>query len=365
MMWFHFKVSNLPLEPLDVVIENAGECSYVEGWANYRAVYSTDRLNWERLGATSYDEASGELRMTIDRNNDLAGASFVWLAYFAPYSYEDYMTFVGACAQSDRCSVETIGATLDGADMEVLTVRAAGSDASEDASKRSIWLIARQHPGESQASWWMEGCLARLLDEADPLSAKLLEGATFRVVANMNPDGSRRGHLRTNAAGANLNREWAKPSEVYSPEVFHVLREMQQSGLDFCLDVHGDEALPYNFIAGAEGIPSWTTRLASLQKEFCIAYERANPDFQLVEGYDVDAPGEANMLVCSNALTERFDAPALTLEMPFKVGHNTQKTYQRVGVYKYLCADGRAHPSRITPTRRTRRSVGRPTAAGG
>ena len=71
------------------------------------------------------------------------------------------------------------------------------------------------------------------------------------------------------------------------------------------------------------------------------------------------------MLVCSNALTERFDAPALTLEMPFKVGHNTQKTYQRVGVYKYLCADGRAHPSRITPTRRTRRSVGRPTAAGG
>lgn len=28
-----------------------------------------------------------------------------------------------------------------------------------------------------------------------------------------------RGHLRTNAAGANLNREWDQPSYSYSPEV--------------------------------------------------------------------------------------------------------------------------------------------------
>ena len=28
----------------------------------------------------------------------------------------------------------------------------------------------------------------------------------------MNPDGSVRGNLRTNAAGANLNREWMTPS---------------------------------------------------------------------------------------------------------------------------------------------------------
>ena len=37
-------------------------------------------------------------------------------------------------------------------------------------------------------------------------------------VPNMNPDGSYRGHLRTNAKGANLNREWKKPTQEYSPE---------------------------------------------------------------------------------------------------------------------------------------------------
>ena len=38
----------------------------------------------------------------------------------------------------------------------------------------------------------------------------------------MNPDGSWRGHLRTNATGANLNREWLEPSKERSPEVLAV-----------------------------------------------------------------------------------------------------------------------------------------------
>ena len=37
------------------------------------------------------------------------------------------------------------------------------------------------------------------------------------LVPNMNPDGSRRGHLRTNAVGANLNREWDKADAREQP----------------------------------------------------------------------------------------------------------------------------------------------------
>jgi murein tripeptide amidase MpaA len=70
--------------------------------------------------------------------------------------------------------------------------------------------------------------------------------ATIFCVPNMNPDGSYRGHLRTNAAGANLNREWAAPSMETSPEVFLVRAKMEETGVDYCLDVHGDEGTPYN-----------------------------------------------------------------------------------------------------------------------
>jgi murein tripeptide amidase MpaA len=66
------------------------------------------------------------------------------------------------------------------------------------------------------------------------------------------------------------------------------------------VDVHGDEELPYCFIAGSEGIPGWNDRLKGLQDAFCAAYKRASPDFQTKFGYEVEAPGKANMTVCSN-----------------------------------------------------------------
>ena len=65
------------------------------------------------------------------------------------------------------------------------------------------------------------------------------------VVPNMNPDGSARGHLRTNAAGANLNREWGAPTAERSPEVLWTLNAMDATGpVDLMLDAHGDEADP-------------------------------------------------------------------------------------------------------------------------
>ncbi len=60
------------------------------------------------------------------------------------------------------------------------------------------------------AEWFAEGFLERLaLEGHDPECSLLCELATIHCVPNMNPDGSVRGHLRTNASGANLNREWA------------------------------------------------------------------------------------------------------------------------------------------------------------
>ena len=70
--------------------------------------------------------------------------------------------------------------------------------------------------------------------------------ATLHIVPNVNPDGSYLGNLRSNATGVNLNREWANPSLDRSP-VFCVRHLMEQSGVDLCIDVHGDEGLPYNF----------------------------------------------------------------------------------------------------------------------
>jgi murein tripeptide amidase MpaA len=164
----------------------------------------------------------------------------------------------------------------------------------------------------------MEGALERLLDDSDPVTRRLRGRATFHVVPNMNPDGSRRGHLRTNAAGVNLNREWHAPSAEKSPEVLCVRDAMDGTGVDFAMDVHGDEAIPANFLAGFEGIPSLTERQSKLFNMFSENLERISPDFQTSQGYEVAAPGQANMSMSTTQLAERFGCVSMTLEMPFK-----------------------------------------------
>mmetsp|Transcript_874 Transcript_874/g.1445 ORF Transcript_874/g.1445 Transcript_874/m.1445 type:complete len:215 (-) Transcript_874:55-699(-) len=174
------------------------------------------------------------------------------------------------------------------------------------------------------AEWFMEGYINRLIDENDPIVRQLRREATFYCVPNMNPDGAFRGHLRTNACGANLNREWCTtgdyvaPTLERSPEVFHVLAEMTRIGVDFCIDVHGDEALPYNFLSGSEGVGKWGPRLKHLQDKFAKSFRQASPDFQSEHGYDKDKPNKANLAVASTHIGQQFDCLSATLEMPFK-----------------------------------------------
>jgi len=60
--------------------------------------------------------------------------------------------------------------------------------------------------------------------------------------------------------------------------------------------------MPYNFIAGAEGIPGYTEKQADNLAAFLSAYKTASPDFQTKHGYDLDAPGTANLTMCTNYL---------------------------------------------------------------
>ncbi len=173
------------------------------------------------------------------------------------------------------------------------------------------------------AEWFIEGLLMRLLDETDTVGKALIENTVIRVVPNMNPDGSIRGHLRHNAIGVNLNREWQTPSVERSPEVFYVREHMLETGVDMFLDIHGDEAIPYNFVAGSEGVPSYDEKMAAQENHFKQALLTITPEFQDEHGYPKSEPGKANLTVGSKWVAEEFKCLSYTVEMPFK-DHNDQ-----------------------------------------
>ena len=302
--WFYFRLTGARDQECTLRIENAGGVAYPDGFDHYRAVASYDRETWFRVD-TEFD---GKV-LAIHHQPEL---NSVYFAYFAPYSMERHADLIHNAQGSPRVDVTLLGQTLDDQDLDLLTL-------GEEAEDRlRCWVIARQHPGETMAEWWMEGFLTRLLDEADPVSRELLARCVFYVVPNMNPDGSRRGHLRTNAAGANLNREWVEPSMERSPEVFLVRQKMHETGVDFFLDVHGDEGLPYNFIAAAQSVPGWTPRLQALLDHFQASLVQASPDFQTKYGYEVEPAGKADLRKATNYVGEAFKCLAMTLEMPFK-----------------------------------------------
>ncbi|MDE0933029.1 MAG: M14-type cytosolic carboxypeptidase [Novosphingopyxis baekryungensis] len=303
--WFHFRVSCAPGTRLQLNVTDLNGSAYPGGWQDYNAAVTEDRVDWLRA-PSSWNKDADNGTLSIDWTCESGTA---WFAYFAPYSYERHQNLVAEAASYDGVSYRQLGTTAQGRPIDCLEMG--------DGDKQ-VWLYARQHPGESMAEWWMEGALAKLTDPADPHARMLRQTCRIHVVPNMNPDGSVLGHLRTNSKGVNLNREWHEPTEDKSPEVLCVKQAMDETGVDFAMDVHGDEAIAAVFLAGFEGIEDWTDALGGKFTRYQQLLAKRTPDFQHELGYPKAKPGTANLSMSTNQLAQRFGAVSMTLEMPFK-----------------------------------------------
>lgn len=303
--WFHFRVAASAGEEIVLKLTGLNASAYPGGWPDYNACVSEDRDYWARA-ASSYDKDEDGGTLTI---RYLPACDICWFAYFAPFSMERHHDLVAETASCEGVDYVRLGTTLDGQSIDCLEM---------GEGDVQVWLYARQHPGETQAEWWIEGALECLTDPADPVARALRAKCRIHVVPNCNPDGSRRGNLRTNAVGVNLNREWAEPTPEKSPEVLAILGRMDETGVDFAMDVHADEAIPAVFLAGFDGIPSWTQAQGDAYVRYERILDRRTPDFQTKLGYPKTAAGKANLAMSTNQLAERFGAVAMTLEMPYK-----------------------------------------------
>lgn len=324
--YFCFRAMVSGQQRVRYIITNAGQCSYPTAWPGMTVFYSstfTDVDSWKRLRSTKItDDDNHTLWWEYDHNT--SSDRIVYFSYFPPFPYERHLQLISTCAANPSVQVESLGQSLEGREIECITM---------GTGELSCWIIHRQHPGETMAEHFAEGLLHRLLgiDGAackKEQVARLLTMFTFYIVPNMCPDGSVRGHLRTNAAGANLNREWQTmdssyeaPSKERSPEVLFVRNRMDVTGVDCFMDIHGDEDLPYNFLSGAEHVPKWSRRLEALHGAFGAAYSRANSDMQTKYGYPPPPTPEAAlkyMHTGTSQVSNRFDCLGCTLEMPYK-----------------------------------------------
>ena len=171
--WFYFRLQGAAYQNCVMHFENAAQAAYPEGWEDYQACASYDRQNWFRV-PTRYENGV----LTIE-HTPLANS--IYYAYFEPYSSEQHLNLLGDAQGSGLCQIDDLGSTVEGRDMNLLTI---GNQVQSDLK---VWVIARQHPGETMAEWFVEGLLARLLDPQDATARARLDTATCSTVPTTNP----------------------------------------------------------------------------------------------------------------------------------------------------------------------------------
>lgn len=298
--WFDFRVLSTSATPTTIRLVNAGACTYPAGFEGYRVFVSSDGRTFRRADTRLEGDAlvlRHEPRGPVTR-----------YAYFAPYSHERLLARLRRAARHAHLEVDTLGESLEGRPIHRVVV-------GDHEAPRRVWLVGRQHPGETPASWALEGLLERLEDDDDDEVRDLLSDTVLHVVPLVCPDGAALGNMRTNAAGVDLNRVWDDPDDD-APEVRCVLEAIERTGLSLALDVHADETCGFAFGCFGEGNPSYDDELALAERDLADALAERCTEYLDEPYYPPDPPGEADLSCCANQLGERFGAPAATLELP-------------------------------------------------
>ncbi|XP_058492634.1 cytosolic carboxypeptidase 1 [Solea solea] len=186
-----------------------------------------------------------------------------YFAYHYPYTYSTLKMHLSKLDDLRTPQIylrqDVLCETLGGNSCPLLTITAMPESNSNDhicqfRNRPIIFLSARVHPGETNASWVMKGTLEFLMGTS-PLAASLREAYIFKIVPMLNPDGVVNGNHRCSLSGEDLNRQWQNPNPELHPTIFHTksllqyLVHIQRAPLVFC-DYHGHSRKKNVFMYG-------------------------------------------------------------------------------------------------------------------
>ena len=171
------------------------------------AKWSSDKVGWHRVGKSicyfkndhvrdkpSSKNNSHYFTVTFSLEFETEGDT-CFLAYHYPYTLSDHLSHMlqlERAARPQECLVrQLLCRTLAGNRCDLLTVTSFRREDLESfpvASREYVFLSARVHPGESNASWMMKGLLDFIIS-TDPVAERLRRTFVFKIVPMLNPDG--------------------------------------------------------------------------------------------------------------------------------------------------------------------------------
>lgn len=87
-------------------------------------------------------------------------------------------------------------------------------------NKKIVFISSRVHPGETPASFVLNGFLNMLLERKSIVSITLRRMYVFKIIPFLNPDGVYNGLYRSDTRGHNLNRVYLTPNFETQPAIY-------------------------------------------------------------------------------------------------------------------------------------------------
>eukprot|EP00698_Gefionella_okellyi_P002295 TRINITY_DN12107_c0_g1_i1.p1 TRINITY_DN12107_c0_g1~~TRINITY_DN12107_c0_g1_i1.p1 ORF type:complete len:435 (-),score=66.82 TRINITY_DN12107_c0_g1_i1:93-1397(-) len=261
-VWFYFSVSNVKAGQrvlLNIINFSKTKSLYREGMSPL--VRSSSRKDWERMPSRQvfYYRSPRHKKnyilsflFTFDREDDT-----YFFAYSYPFTYTDLQRQLHIIDTQRFPYVrrELLCRSVQNRRVDLLTITSPRNLVSDGRKKRMVFFSARVHPGETPASFVMQGIIDFLVS-ADPAAQILRDNIVFKIVPMLNPDGVFVGNYRCSYMGFDLNRHWQSPSMWSQPAIASTKRMLLEyatdpdTQLDFVIDIHAHTTMMNGFMYG-------------------------------------------------------------------------------------------------------------------
>lgn len=101
-------------------------------------------------------------------------------------------------------------------------------------NKKCVLITCRTCPGETAASFALEGLMRRILSQDDEISRAVLENFVFLIIPAVNPDGVVRGNMSNDSRGRNLSRVFDRASKENYPgpqKIRDIAKKLKDDGI--------------------------------------------------------------------------------------------------------------------------------------
>ncbi|XP_058823902.1 cytosolic carboxypeptidase 6 [Topomyia yanbarensis] len=357
--WFNFTVDNVKQDQrviFNIVNINKSRTLFKDGMTPL--VKSTSRPKWQRLprcevfyykSAVHQNHYVLSFAFGFDKEDEVYQFALTY-----PYSYSKLQAYLNVLESKFPDSFErtTLGMTIQNRKLELITFDDVKKPEKIDHKNliHIVVILARIHPGESPASYVVQGLIEYLAAASQPVSKALRENVVFKIVPMLNPDGVFLGNNRCNVIGHDLNRTWNKVSQYTHPTlaaVMKMLKEYDNSScyqVDFVIDIHAHSTLTGTFIYGStyDNVYRYERHLvfpklfASKCEDFCQEHMMFNADDRksgTARRYFVDALSDTvntytlEVSMCGYFLNDTNIMTQYTEDGYMRIGRNLARTF--------------------------------------